>query len=149
MRLLLSATVAGRHAAKSQAVHTEDARSQQTLVDHRIAVVYSSKSARLVSRTNYDVPVLGGCPTVLTIHDLASHLIRKQFKVVLFVARVIDYQLMARRATMMSPLRGLFGSRSVRFRGKPEKVVAFTTPQRPAFRPLPPNQAGETTRRLA
>ena len=99
--------------------------------------------------TNYDVPFLGGCPTVLTIHDLATYLHPETLQT--RPVRRARYRLpiMARRATMIvTPTRAVRLEVCERLKVKPEKVVAVHHAPRPCFRPLPLNQTIETTRRL-
>ena len=99
--------------------------------------------------TNYDVPVLGGCPTVLTIHDLASHLHPETLQSRSVRRARYRLPIMARRATMIvTPTEVVRLEVCERFRIKPERVVAVHHAPRSCFRPLPPGQASETTRRL-
>src|SRR3989442_960516 len=99
--------------------------------------------------TNYDVPVLGGCPTVLTIHDLASHFHPETLQSRSVRRARYRLPIMAHRATMIvTPTRVVRLEVCERFRIKPEKVVAIHHAPRSCFRPLPPNQKLETTRRL-
>ncbi len=99
--------------------------------------------------TNYDVPVLGGCPTVLTIHDLASHLHPETLQSRSVRRARYRLPIMALRATMIvTPTQVVRLEVCERFRIKPEKVVAVHHAPRSCFRPLPLEQASETTRRL-
>lgn len=99
--------------------------------------------------TNYDVPVLGGCPTVLTIHDLASHLHPETLQSRSVRRARYRLPIMARRATMIvTPTQVVRLEVCERFRIKPEKVVAVHHAPRSCFRPLSLEQASETTRRL-
>jgi glycosyltransferase involved in cell wall biosynthesis len=99
--------------------------------------------------TNYDVPLLGSCPTVLTIHDLVSYL-HPETLLPRSVRRA-RYRLpiMARRATMIvTPTSVVRLEVCERLRIKPEKVVVVHEAPRGCFRPLAPNQSLETTKRL-
>jgi glycosyltransferase involved in cell wall biosynthesis len=99
--------------------------------------------------TNYDVPLFGSSPTVLTIHDLVSFL-HPETLLPRSVRRA-RYRLpiMARRATMIvTPTNSVRREVCQRLRIKPEKVVVVHEAPRRCFRPLPPNQSLETTRRL-
>jgi glycosyltransferase involved in cell wall biosynthesis len=99
--------------------------------------------------TNYDVPLFVSCPTVLTIHDLVSF-IHPETLLPRSVRRA-RYRLpiMARRATMIvTPTNTVRLEVCQRLRIKPEKVVVVHEAPRSCFRPLPPNQTLETTRRL-
>jgi len=99
--------------------------------------------------TNYDVPLLGGCPTVLTIHDLASYLYPETLQTRSVRRARYRLPIMARRATMIvTPTRAVRLEVCERLNVKPEKVIAIHHAPRPCFRPLPPNQTIETTRRL-
>ena len=99
--------------------------------------------------TNYDVPVLSGCPTVLTIHDLASHLHPETLQSRSVRRARYRLPIMARRATMIvTPTQAVRHEVCERFRIKPEKVVAVHHAPRSCFRPMPLPQASETTRRL-
>ncbi|HKP73548.1 MAG TPA: glycosyltransferase family 1 protein [Pyrinomonadaceae bacterium] len=104
---------------------------------------------RLFHGTNYDVPLWGGCPTVLTIHDLsvylhpATHLARRVRR----ARRRLP--LMARAATMIiTPTESVRREVCERLRVAPAKVVAVPEAPRHVFRPLAPPAALEATRRL-
>jgi glycosyltransferase involved in cell wall biosynthesis len=106
-------------------------------------------SLALFHGTNYDVPVLGGCPTVLTIHDLASYLYPETLQTRSVRRARYRLPIMSRRATMIvTPTRAVRLEVCERLNVKPEKVVAVHHAPRPCFRPLPLNQTIETTRRL-
>jgi len=99
--------------------------------------------------TNYDVPLLGSCPTVLTIHDLVSY--AHPETLLPRSVRRARYRLpiMARRATMIvTPTSVVRLEVCERLRIKPEKVVVVHDAPRGCFRPLAPNQSLATTRRL-
>lgn len=99
--------------------------------------------------TNYDVPLLGGCPTVLTIHDLATHLHPETFQPRSVRRARYRLPIMARRATMIvTDTSAVRLEVCKRLNVKPEKVVAVHLAPRAGFRPLPRNQTLETTRRL-
>ncbi|MDQ2921612.1 MAG: glycosyltransferase family 4 protein [Acidobacteriota bacterium] len=99
--------------------------------------------------SNYDVPLLGGCPTVLTIHDLASYLYPETLQTRSVRRARYRLPIMARRATMIvTPTRAVRLEVCERLNVKPEKVIAVHHAPRPCFRPLPANQTIETTTRL-
>ena len=99
--------------------------------------------------TNYDVPVLGGCPTVLTIHDLSSYSHPETLQTRSVRRARYRLPIMALRATMIvTPTRAVRLEVCERLNVKPGKVVAVHHAPRPCFRPLPPNQTIETRKRL-
>jgi glycosyltransferase involved in cell wall biosynthesis len=107
------------------------------------------RSFSLFHGTNYDIPLWGRCPTVLTIHDL-SLLIHPDTHEARRVRRARRrLPLMARTAT-----RIVTHSESVRhevvehLRVSPEKVTAVPAAARSVFRPVPPAVSSETRKRL-
>lgn len=99
--------------------------------------------------TNYDVPLRSGCPTVLTIHDLSSHLHAKTQTS--RVARRARYRLpiMSRRATIIvTPSNAVRNEVCDILRVNPGKVVVVPEAPRSCFRRLMPEQTVETRRRL-
>ena len=99
--------------------------------------------------TNYDVPVWGGCPTVLTIHDLslllfpATHEERR-------VARARRrLPVMSRRATMIiTPTEAVKSEVCEHLRVPRDKVVVVNEAPRRSFQPMPRDEAAATVRRL-
>jgi len=99
--------------------------------------------------TNYDVPLLGGCPTVLTIHDLVTHVHPETVQTRSVRRARYRLPIMARRATMIiTATRAVQLEICQRLKVKPEKVVVVNDAPRSRFRPLPPGQTIETTKRL-
>lgn len=99
--------------------------------------------------TNYEVPLFGRCPTVLTIHDLVSYLHPETLLPRSVRRSRYRLPIMARRATMIvTPTSAVRLEVCRRLNLKPEKVVAVHLAPRAGFRPLPLNQTFETTRRL-
>lgn len=99
--------------------------------------------------TNYDIPLFSGCRTVLTIHDLASHL-HPETLLTRSVRRA-RYRLpiMARWATMIiTPTLAVRAEVCERLNVSAEKVVAVHHAPRACFQPSHPNQTIETRRRL-
>src|SRR5256885_3464552 len=132
-----------------QAVHTEVSGVSKHWWTIGLPSYIRRNPLALFHGTNYDVPVLGGCSTVLTIHDLASHLHPETFQSRSVRRARYRLPIMARRATMIvTPTRVVRLEVCERFRVKPEKVVAVHHAPRSCFRPLPPNQKLESTRRL-
>jgi glycosyltransferase involved in cell wall biosynthesis len=132
-----------------QAIYTETSGAGKHWWTIGLPLYIRRNPLALFHGTNYDVPVLGSCPTVLTIHDLASHLHPETLQ--RRSVRRARYRLpiMARRATMIvTPTQVVRLEVCERFRIKPEKVVAVHHAPRSCFRPLPLEQASETTKRL-
>jgi glycosyltransferase involved in cell wall biosynthesis len=106
-------------------------------------------SIDLFHGTNYDVPVWGGCPTVLTIHDLS----------LLLYAQTHE-QRRVRRARRRLPLMARLATRiivpteSVRLEVcehlaiNPEKVVVIAEAPRRCFSPMSSNKARDTVSKL-
>lgn len=100
--------------------------------------------------TNYEVPLYGGCPTVLTIHDLVSY-VHPETLLPRSVRRA-RYRLpiMARRATMIvTDTAAVRLEVCERLKVKPEKVVTVPLAPREVFRPMPVKESQEVLRRLA
>lgn len=99
--------------------------------------------------TNYDIPLLTGCRTVLTIHDLASHLYPETLQTRSVRRARYRLPIMARRATMIiTPTRAVRSEVCERLHVGPEKVVAVHHAPRPCFRPCSPSETIETRTRL-
>lgn len=97
--------------------------------------------------TNYEVPLIGRrCPTVLTVHDLASY-VHPETLLPRSVRRA-RYRLpiMTRRATMVvTPTNAIRLEVCERLNVKPEKIFAIHEAPRACFRPMRPEQAVEMT----
>jgi glycosyltransferase involved in cell wall biosynthesis len=99
--------------------------------------------------TNYDIPIWGGCPTVLTIHDLslllypATHEERR-------VSRARRrLPLMSRQATMIiTPTNAVKTEVCEHLRVPADNVVVVNEAPRRSFQPMPLEQASTTVRKL-
>jgi glycosyltransferase involved in cell wall biosynthesis len=99
--------------------------------------------------TNYDVPVWGGCPTVLTIHDLSQLLLPATHEKRRVSRARRRLPVMSRRATMIiTPTEAVKSEVCEHLRVPPSKVVVVNEAPRRVFQPLPPKQASATVRRL-
>src|ERR1051325_5013052 len=99
--------------------------------------------------TNYDVPVWGGCPTVLTIHDLSQLLLPATHEKRRVSRARRRLPVMSRRATMIiTPPEAVKSEVCEHLRVPPSKVVVVNEAPRRVFQPLPPKQASATVRRL-
>jgi glycosyltransferase involved in cell wall biosynthesis len=99
--------------------------------------------------TNYDIPLFGACQTVLTIHDLASHLYPETLQTRSVRRARYRLPIMARRATMIiTPTEAVRLEVCERLKVSAQKIVAVHHAPRPCFRPLPPEQTIETRSRL-
>ncbi len=99
--------------------------------------------------TNYDVPVWGGCPTVLTIHDL-SLLLHPETHEERRVQRARRrLPLMSRIATLIIvPTQSVKQEICAHLHVGADKVVVVPEAPRRCFRPLAQAQAREINRRL-
>lgn len=99
--------------------------------------------------TNYDVPVWGGCPTVLTIHDL-SQLLFPQTHEERRVGRARRrLPVMSRRATVIiTPTQAVKSEVCEHLRIARDKVVVVNEAPRRSFQPMPLAQASATLQRL-
>lgn len=104
---------------------------------------------KLFHGTNYDVPLWGGRPTVLTIHDLSAYLYPETH-----VARRMRRSrrrlpLMARVATMIiTPTESVRREVCEHLKVNPAKVVAVPEAPRHIFRPLAPAESLAVNKRL-
>lgn len=99
--------------------------------------------------TNYDIPLFGSCRTVLTIHDLASHLYPETLQTRSVRRARYRLPIMARRATMIiTPTEAVRLEVCERLSVSAKKVVAVHHAPRPCFRPMPPDQAIDARIRL-
>jgi len=99
--------------------------------------------------TNYDIPLFGGCRTVLTIHDLAFYLYPETLQTRSVRRARYRLPIMARRATMIiTPTQAVGLEVCQRLHISAQKVVAVHHAARPCFRPVPLNETIETRNRL-
>jgi glycosyltransferase involved in cell wall biosynthesis len=106
-------------------------------------------SIDLFHGTNYDIPVWGGCATVLSIHDLSPllHAETHEARRVWRTRRRLP--LMARKATrIIVPTDSVKHEVCEHLRVDPEKVETIRYAPRQCFRPLPEADAQETLKRL-
>jgi len=92
--------------------------------------------------TNFEVPVWGGRPTVLTIHDLSAYLY-PETQVARRMRRTRRrLPLMARIASMIiTPTESVRREVCLHLKVNPAKVVAVPEAPRPIFQPLPPAES--------
>jgi glycosyltransferase involved in cell wall biosynthesis len=106
-------------------------------------------SLDLFHGTNYDVPVWGGIPTVLTIHDLSLFLYPETHEQRRVRRARRRLPLMARLATaIIVPTRSVKNETCEHLSVSPEKVFVVHEAPRRCFRPMDPQQARETRTRL-
>jgi len=99
--------------------------------------------------TNYEVPLRGQCPSVVTIHDL-SLLVHSSTHQARAVARArLLMPMMARKARLIiTPSELIKNEVSDYFKIRSEKVFAIPLAPRRAFCPLPLSETTETCRRI-
>jgi len=99
--------------------------------------------------TNYDVPVWGGCPTVLTIHDLSLLLFPATHEERRVKRARRRLPVMSRRATrIITPTEAVKSEVCEHLRVPREKVVVVNEAPRRSFQPMPFEQAAATVRQL-
>jgi len=99
--------------------------------------------------TNYDVPVWGGCPTVLTIHDLSQLLFPETHEERRVRRARRRLPVMSRRATMIiTPTEAVKSEVCEQLRVPRDKVVVVNEAPRRSFQPMPLAEASATVRRL-
>jgi glycosyltransferase involved in cell wall biosynthesis len=99
--------------------------------------------------TNYDVPLWGGCPTVVTIHDLSLLLYPETHEARRVRRARRRLPLMARTATMIVvPTESVGREVCEHLRVPAEKVSVVYEAPRAAFRPVPPAQCAMARARL-
>ena len=99
--------------------------------------------------TNYDVPVWGGCPTVLTIHDLSQLLFPETHEERRVARARRRLPVMSRRATtIITPTEAVKSEVCEHLRVPREKVVVVYEAPRRGFQPMPLAQTSVTVRRL-
>ena len=99
--------------------------------------------------TNYQIPLFGSCPSIVTIHDLslllhpATHNKRAVYRARIFLSRVV------RRARMIiTPTESVRSEVVEHLKVAPEKIVAIPEAARDCFRALPADSTLEVRRRL-
>ena len=99
--------------------------------------------------TNYDVPLWGGCPTVLTIHDLSQLLFPETHEERRVRRARRRLPLMSRHATMIiTPTMAVKSEVCEHLRVPANKVVVVNEAPRKSFSPMPLEQASSTVRKL-
>lgn len=99
--------------------------------------------------TNYDVPVWGGCPTVLTIHDLSQLLFPQTHEERRVKRARRRLPVMSRRATVIiTPTQAVKSEVCEHLRIARDKVVVVNEAPRRSFQPMPLAQASATLQRL-
>jgi glycosyltransferase involved in cell wall biosynthesis len=99
--------------------------------------------------TNYEVPVWGKCPTVLTIHDLSLFLYPETHEARLVRRGRRRLPLMARAASrIITPSESVKREVSEQLKIRPSKIIVIPEAPREIFRPIPVEETRETRRRL-
>lgn len=99
--------------------------------------------------TNYDIPIWGGCPTVLTIHDLSLLLFPETHEQRNVRRARRRLPLMSRRATLIiTPTEALKSEVCKHLSVPRDKVVVVHEAPRRSFQPMPLAEASATVRRL-
>jgi glycosyltransferase involved in cell wall biosynthesis len=99
--------------------------------------------------TNYDIPVWGGCPTVLTIHDLSLLLFPETHEERNVRRARRRLPVMSRQATLIiTPTNAVKLEVCEHLRIPRDKVVVVNEAPRRSFRPMSLEQASATLRRL-
>ena len=99
--------------------------------------------------TNYDIPIWGGCPTVLTIHDLSLLLFPETHEERRVKRARRRLPVMSRQATMIiTPTNAVKSEVCEHLHVPAEKVVVVNEAPRRSFQPMPREQASATVRRL-
>jgi glycosyltransferase involved in cell wall biosynthesis len=106
-------------------------------------------SLDLFHGTNYDVPLWGGCPSVLTVHDLSLLLYSETHEARRVRRARRRLPLMTRAATrIIAPTQSVKREICEHLRTPPDKVVVVSEAPRSSFSPLPPQQSAEVRVRL-
>ena len=99
--------------------------------------------------TNYDIPLWGGCPTVLTIHDLSLLLFPATHEERRVGRARRRLPVMSRRATLIiTPTNAVKSEVCEHLRVRADKVIVVNEAPRRSFQPMPVEQASATVRRL-
>jgi glycosyltransferase involved in cell wall biosynthesis len=105
--------------------------------------------SELFHGTNYEVPLWGKLPSVLTIHDLSLFLHPETHEGRLVRRGRRRLPLMARRASfIITPSESVRREVTEHLRIEPSKIVSIPEAPRDIFRPLPPEETIEVRRRL-
>jgi glycosyltransferase involved in cell wall biosynthesis len=106
-------------------------------------------SLDLFHGTNYDIPVWGGCPTVLTIHDLSLLLFPKTHEARRVARAKRRLPVMAKRATkIIVPTESVKGEVIEHLHVNAEKISAIAEAPRRCFHQVTRAVAAPTLRRL-
>lgn len=99
--------------------------------------------------TNYDIPIWGGCPTVLTIHDLSLLLFPETHEQRNVRRARRRLPMMSRRATLIiTPTNAVKSEVCEHLHVPHDKVIVVNEAPRRSFHPLPLAQASATVQRL-
>lgn len=107
-------------------------------------------SIALFHGTNFEVPLRGNCPTVVTIHDLSLLLHSSTHEARAVLRGRLRLPRMASRATLViTDSEQVRGEVCQHLRVAPEKVVAIPLAPQPSFVRLSPDVAAEVRQRLS
>ncbi len=99
--------------------------------------------------TNYDIPIWGGCPTVLTIHDLSLLLFPETHEERRVGRARRRLPVMSRKATLIiTPTNAVKSEVCEHLRVPREKVVVVNEAPRRSFQPMLVEQASAAVQRL-
>jgi glycosyltransferase involved in cell wall biosynthesis len=99
--------------------------------------------------TNYDIPIWGGCPTVLTIHDLSLLLFPATHEERRVRRARRRLPVMSRKATLIiTPTNAVKSEVCEHLRIHADKVIVVNEAPRRSFQLMPLEQASKTVRRL-
>ena len=99
--------------------------------------------------TNYDVPLWGGCPTVLTIHDLSQLLFPETHEARRVSRARRRLPVMSHRATMIiTPTAAVKSEVCEHLRVPSDKVVVVNEAPRKSFYPMPLEEVAPIVRKL-
>lgn len=99
--------------------------------------------------TNYDIPIWGGCPTVLTIHDLSLLLFPETHEQRNVRRARRRLPVMSRRATLIiTPTKAVKSEVCEHLRIARDKVIVINEAPRRSFYQMPLAQASATVQRL-
>jgi len=108
-----------------------------------------TNSIDLFHGTNYDVPVWGGCPTVITIHDLSLFLFPETHEQRRVRRARRRLPTMARLATrIIVPTESVKQEACEHLSIRSEKIAVIPSAPRKCFFPMPREEAKETLTRL-
>ena len=99
--------------------------------------------------TNFDIPIWGACPTVLTIHDLSLLLLPETHEQRNVRRARRRLPMMSRRATrIITPTEAVKAEVCEHLRVPRDKVIVVNEAPRRSFQPMPLAEAAATVRRL-